>query len=249
MEKNVSSYTSHLGLGIALALGLFTSTLYIGFTLLKLKTADKIIEVKGSSEKKVTSDIAVWSGSLVVRGTSPGDEFTKLELDKKQVLGFLAGEDIKSEQVIIDPVTKDTVYKIDERGHQTNIAEGYILRQKFTITSNDVQRIANLAVKIDQLNIQGVEFESSKPDFFFSSDKLNQVKIDLLGEATKRAYERAQQIASNNRSDVGSLANARQGIFQVTPENSTDLSDYGVYDTSTIEKIVKIVITLSYTIH
>ena len=45
------------------------------------------------------------------------------------------------------------------------------------------------------------------------------------------------------------LVSARQGIFQVTAENSTDLSDYGVYDTSTIDKVVKIVVTLSYTIN
>lgn len=249
MEKNSASYTSHLGLGIALSLGLFASSVYVGTTIFRLKAADKTIEVKGFSEKKITSDIAVWSGNLIARSTSLTEAFSKLENDKKQVIGFFTGEDIKAEQVTTDPITKDTIFKLDERGHSTNIPESYILRQKFTVTSNDVHKIAALAVKIDQLNTQGIEFESARPDFFFSSDKLNQVKVNLLGEATKSASERAHQLATNSGSGVGKLVSARQGIFQVTPENSTDLSDYGVYDTSTIEKVVKIVVTLSYTIN
>lgn len=243
------SYTSNLGLGLALALGLFGSCMYVSSTFVKLKNADKTIEVKGFSERKIISDIVVWSGNLVARGTNISEAFGKLDADKSQVLSFLKGEDIKADQINLAPVVKDTIYKMDEKGNPTNNPESYILRQKFTVTSADVHKISALAVKIDQINTQGVEFESSRPDFFFSSEKLNQVKVDLLGDATKSARERAQQLAANSGSDVGQLVSARQGIFQVTAENSTDLSDYGVYDTSTIDKVVKIVVTLSYNIN
>lgn len=243
------SFSSNLGLGLALAIGLFASCFYMGSTIVKLKNADKTIEVKGFSEQKITSDVAVWSGNLVARGTTITDAFGKLELDKQQVLSFLNGEDIKVDQINTNPVVKDTLFKIDEKGIATNHPESYVLRQRFTVTSGDVQKISGLAVKIDQLNAQGIEFESARPDFFFSNEKLNSVKVDLLGEATKSARERAQQLAANSGSGVGQLVSARQGIFQVTAENSTDLSDYGVYDTSTIEKVVKIVVTLSYTIN
>lgn len=243
------TYTSNLGLGLALAIGLFGSCMYVSSTVIKLKNADKTIEVKGFSEQKIVSDIAVWSGNLVARGTNISEAFGKLETDKNQVLGFLKGEDIKTDQLSMAPVVKDTIFKMDEKGNPTNNPESYVLRQKFTVTSPDVYKISALAVKIDQLNALGVEFESSRPDFFFSSEKLNQVKVDLLGDATKSARERAQQLAHNSGSGVGQLVSARQGIFQVTAENSTDLSDYGVYDTSTIDKVVKIVVTLSYTIN
>lgn len=246
MEK---SFTSNLGLGIALAAGLFASCFYVSTTVVKLKNADKTIEVKGFSEKKITSDIAVWSGNLVARGTTIAEAFGKLNADKQHVISFFNGEDIKADQINAAPVVKDTIFKMDEKGQPTNHPESYVLRQKFTVTSADVHKIAGLAVKIDQLNAQAVEFESSKPDFFFSNEKLNQVKVDLLGDATKSARERAQQLAANSGSGVGQLVSARQGIFQVTAENSTDLSDYGVYDTSTIDKVVKIVVTLSYTIN
>lgn len=246
---NTKSYASNLGLGLALAIGLFSSCMYVSSTFVKLKSADKTIEVKGFSEQKIVSDIVVWSGSLVARGTNIAEAFGRLETDKKHVLGFLSTEDIKADQINLLPVVKDTIFKMDEKGNPTNHPESYVLRQRFMVTSGDVHKISALAVKIDQLNTQGVEFESYRPEFFFSSEKLNQVKVDLLGEATKSARERAQQLAHNSGSNVGQLVSARQGIFQVTAENSTDLSDYGVYDTSTIDKVVKIVVTLSYTIN
>lgn len=243
------TYTSNLGLGLALAIGLFGSCMYVSSTFTKLKNADKTIEVKGFSEQKIVSDIVVWSGNLVARSAHISEAFGKLEAGKSQVLGFLSDEDIKTDQINMAPVVKDTIFKMDEKGNPTNNPESYVLRQKFTVTSGDVYKISALAVKIDQLNTQGIEFESARPDFFFSSEKLNQVKVDLLGEATKSARERAQQLAANSGSGVGQLVSARQGIFQVTAENSTDMSDYGVYDTSTIDKVVKIVVTLSYTIN
>jgi hypothetical protein len=47
---------------------------------------------------------------------------------------------------------------------------------------------------------------------------------------------------------VGGLSSASQGVFQITAVNSTDTSDYGVYDTSTIEKSVKCVVTVEFKI-
>ena len=135
------SFTSNMGLGIALAVGLFSSSFYMGSMVVKLKNSDKTIEVKGFSEQKITSDIAVWSGNLVARGTNTTEAFAKLETDKQQVLDFLNGEDIKPDQINTNPVIKDTIFKMDEKGNPTNHPESYILRQKFTVTSGDVQKI------------------------------------------------------------------------------------------------------------
>ena len=242
------SYTSHLGLGLVLALGLFGSCMYVSSVFIRLKDTDKTFEVMGFNEQKISSDIVVWSGNLITRGMTLSESFGKLEADRKQVLGFLRIEDIRADQINMAPIVKDTLFKRDGNGQQTTHPEGYILRQKFTVTSGDVHKISALSVKIDHLNTEGVEFESYRPDFFFSSEKLNQVKIDLLAGATENARKSAEHLALNSRSAVGQLVTARQGIFQVTAENSSDLCEDHVYDTSTIDKVVKVFVTLSYTI-
>jgi len=41
---------------------------------------------------------------------------------------------------------------------------------------------------------------------------------------------------------------ATQGVFQITAPNSTEVSDYGSYDTSTIEKTVKAVVSCEFSV-
>lgn len=243
MTERSVGFGAQLGLGVAFALGLFGSSVYVSKTIEKIKSSDHLIEVKGYAERKITSDTALWQGTLVVRGKDLAAAYQKLEGDRKQVLAFLEGEGLKGN---LSPVMKDTLYVQTPQGMNTNVVEGFILRQTFSLTSQDVQKISALAIKVDQINGQGLEFESTEPRYFYARPKLDALKIELLGEATKNAKERADQFAKVSGSRVGRLIGARQGIFQITAENSTELSDTGAYDTSTIDKVVKIVVTLSY---
>jgi uncharacterized protein len=243
MKERSIGFGAQLGLGIALSLGLFGSSVYVCRTLERIKSTDHAIEVKGYAERKITSDTAIWEGTLVVRGKDLAPTYQKLEEGRKQVIDFLKKDDLEA---VASPVMKETLYVQTSHGMNTNTVDGFVLRQKFSITSSDVQKIAGISTKVDQINGQGLEFESTDPRYFYSRDKLDALKVALLGDATKNAKERADQFAKTSGASVGRLMNARQGIFQVTPENSTDLSDMGTYDTSTIEKVVKIVVTLSY---
>jgi len=99
---------------------------------------------------------------------------------------------------------------------------------------------------MNELNLQGWDVTPGYVRFYYPSDKLDQLKVSLLAEASRSARERANQFALNSGTKVNRLLNARQGVFQVTAPNSSDISDYGTYDTSSIEKVVKIVVTMTY---
>ncbi len=66
--------------------------------------------------------------------------------------------------------------------------------------------------------------------------------------ATEDGYRRALALAEGSKGKVGALISAQQGVFQITEQHSTDTSGYGEYDTSTIEKTAKAVVTLEYAI-
>lgn len=77
--------------------------------------------------------------------------------------------------------------------------------------------------------------------------KLADLRIETLGEAMKDASERAKVMAESSGSKLGELrATLCMGVFQVTPRNSTDVSDYGYYDTSSKEKDITAVVKASY---
>ena len=157
-------------------------------------------------------------------------------------MGFNAGD------ISLSPIRKNAVMQKTEKGRETNILEYYILDQTIQVESKDIEKILLLTKKIEPLNEQGIDIFFQSPRFYYPSDKMDQVKVELLGEATQNARNRALKIATNGGAKIGRLIKARQGIFQVTAPNSSDMSDHGVYDTSSVEKVVKIVVTMSYSI-
>jgi hypothetical protein len=77
---------------------------------------------------------------------------------------------------------------------------------------------------------------------------LPELRINLLADAVKDAKARAQKIADGTGKKIGTIKTANMGVVQVLPVNSTDVSDYGTYDTGTIEKEVMITVTVLFTL-
>ncbi|WLT37153.1 SIMPL domain-containing protein [Synechocystis sp. B12] len=68
----------------------------------------------------------------------------------------------------------------------------------------------------------------------------------MVAEATKDAKARAEAIASSTNSKVGAVRSAQTGVFQITSRNSTDVNDMGIYDTSSIEKDITAVVSITF---
>jgi uncharacterized protein len=231
-------------LGLFLAAGLIVSAWIGGDALRDVRSSGQSIVVKGYAERAVTSDFATWSGSFTARAASLSDAYQRIEHDRTQVQAFLAARGLPQGAVVLQPVMTETLYRVSEAGHNTNVVEGYVLRQQVRVESADVKLVETVARAATELIKDGVAFESWQPEYFVAH--LDAYKLELLGEATGNARERAAMLAGKSGSKVGKLQSASQGVFQITPANSTMVDDYGTYDTSTIEKVVKAVVTVSY---
>jgi uncharacterized protein len=233
-------------LGAFLSVGIIIATLVIARTVERVKFQNQRIQVKGYAERTIASDIAVWSGQITTRSPELVTAYDNLQADLKKVLSYLQQQGVREEDVSIPSVITTIQYKRTDKGAMTNIVEGYTLIQTVKITSPNIEQIADIANQVTVLIKQGIEFDSFPPQYFYT--KLDDMKIELLGEATKNAGMRAKQLAENSGSKVGALKYASQGVFQITPVYSTQVSDYGMYDTSTIKKSVKAVVTMEYSI-
>ncbi|MEY3022054.1 MAG: hypothetical protein RIS86_1252, partial [Planctomycetota bacterium] len=91
-----------------------------------------------------------------------------------------------------------------------------------------------------------IEIDSGSPSFTVST--IEEEKLALLERATANAHERAKTIARGSGGRPGRLVSASQGVFQIVAVGSTDSSDWGRYDTGTIGKTARCVVTLEYAI-
>lgn len=243
-----SKNTGYFLLGISLGLALVISSLLFTDTLKFLKSNNQTIRVKGYAEKKIVSDLAIWSIAVTATAENQQLAYASIEKDLQTVRQYLLSNDVDESAISIEPI--NTQEFAEQQGNsyaQTGRVLAYKLTQVVTIETKNVQLVAKLSGQATELLKVGVHFEPYQPNYHYT--KLNDLKIEMLGLAAEDAYNRANQLANNSGSAIGHLASAQQGVFQITSQkSSTDVDDYGIYDLSGIDKTIKAVVTMEYTI-
>ncbi|MFN0031010.1 MAG: SIMPL domain-containing protein, partial [Flavobacteriales bacterium] len=113
------------------------------------------------------------------------------------------------------------------------------------IESNEVEKVEQISREVTELIDQGIEFYSDSPRYYYT--KLNELKIEMLAEASKDATLRAQQMATNAGSKLGNLRSADMGIFQITGSHSEEEYSWGgTLNTSSKNKTASITVRMQF---
>jgi hypothetical protein len=202
------------------------------------------ITVTGSARQTIRADRAIWRGTYSAQAVRIEDAYAGLEAGRRTVLAWLADHGFPDTTVIVSQAQTQPLFGRSPSGIPTEQIEGYRLLQTIEIRSGDVDRIDAIARTSTELLRQGVRFESMPPEYLVT--RLADLKKEMLAAATRDARERAETMARNAGSRIGRLRSARMGVFQVTRAFSTEISDYGVNDTSSPDKDITSVVTVGF---
>ncbi|MBU0605613.1 MAG: SIMPL domain-containing protein [Candidatus Omnitrophica bacterium] len=246
-EGNFLKNSQIIVLGICIAVATIVSSVILSGGFLKvMKFTREQISVTGSATKEIKSDFIVWKGTFSRRDVALKTAYEALRSDLKKVKQYLASKGVDQKEIIISPVMTITLYAKNEKGYDTNDIQGYRVGQEVEIRSKDVDKIAQVSRESTELIDQGIEFESPAPEYFYVN--LDELKIEMLAKATENAKQRAESMVKATGNKIGFMRNARMGVFQITPVTSTDVSDWGINDTTSLDKKVMAVVTVSFAI-
>lgn len=237
--------------GVALAIGLVLSSVILGWSYTRIKKGDETISVTGSAKKRIKSDLVVWSASVTSEAPQLADAYRQTTASIPRVKEYLLSKGVPENQITISSIST-TTQKKNENNYASNTASdssqitGYSLKQQIEVRSNEIDKIAQIAREATELINQGILIESNAPQYFYT--QLGDLKIEMLGEASKDAKERAEKIASSTGNSIGTVRSARMGVLQITAADSTEVSDYGISDTSTIDKDITAVVNISFAV-
>ena len=199
-----------------------------------------ILSVTGSAKTRVTSDQVKLIIALVRPSTqqSLGAGYNAIAKDLALTKDFLKKEGVDSNMITEVTVAMNQMYKPNGDNNE------YELRQVLTIQSTDVAKITDISKKVSSLASQGAIISVQSLEYYYS--KLPDLRVSLLSDAIKDAKARAEKIAQGTGREVGNVQAASSGVVQVLPPDSVDVSDYGTYDTSSINKDVMITVKASF---
>lgn len=234
-------------LGICIAVATIVSSVILSQGFLKImKFTREVISVTGSAEKRIKSDYIVWRCGFSRREATLPVAYQALKGDLEKIKAYLAAKGVNPNEMFISPVSTETIYKKNDKGNETNEIQWYRLSQNIEIRSNEVDKIDQVSREATELINQDIGLDSSSPQYFYT--KLDELKVEMLARATENAKLRAENMAKSTGNKIGLMRSARMGVFQITPVTSTEVSDWGENDTSSLEKKVMAVVTVSFTI-
>jgi len=235
---------------IALGTSIVTSTVVVsrayGARVAQIDRQSQTITVKGVARQRIRSDLANWSIDLSGSGETLERAYEVLERAELAVMEFLLAHGFKAGEIDQQAIGSVMHYARDARGNLTREVTSYTLRRTVQVTTGDVERVASAASGVTELLRAGVEVFSGAPRY--TSSQVNDIRHSILGEACADARQRAERMAIESGGRVMGVRNVHQGVIQITPPDSTQVASYGMYDTSTIDKDISLVVTVTFAI-
>lgn len=231
-----------------LIVGLFFSLALIISTSIVSNTLSRSgIEVTGSAVAIVKSDSASWDLDVTTASRSKKKAFDALVADNKIVMNYLKSKGFKDDEIQLQNTNVYPVFKKSpETGEQLSDLDHFEISQTFRVNSNNIQLVKDVSLDAENLLNNGVDIKSNAPAYFYTD--LADLKIKLLNEASEDAKKRAKAMLKSTGNRPGAIKSVKTGVFQITTPISTEVSDYGVYDTSTIDKKVTAVTQVTFRI-
>jgi len=201
-------------LGLLMAIGLTLGGYFIGNGLFQARATQRVVTVKGLSERQVPADLAIWPIVFTVSANDLGNLQQEIDSSAAKITGFLSA-DFGSEEFDLS-VPRITDYNLQTFAPGSRPPQRYAAETTMTLRTRDIdnakrsmQRSGDL-VKDGVALIRSYEYQTS---FLFTG--LEQVKPEMIAEATRDARRAAEQFAEDSGSRVGAIRNAQQGYFSV----------------------------------
>jgi uncharacterized protein len=242
----MKSYVTPLIIALSIVAGVFV----LGNAYKYKFKATETISVTGLAETNFVSDQIVWTGNYSRKTMDLKSAYAQLKEDERTIRTYLKGKGVTDAEMVFSAISIDKEFsnRFDENGRITGSEfTGYNLKQNVTVDSKDIEKVEKISREVTELIQSGIEFNSSSPSYYYT--KLSELKIDLLAKASADAKQRAETIAKNSGSGLGSIKKANMGVFQITGQNSDEDYSYGgAFNTSSKNKTASITIKIEYAV-
>lgn len=237
-------------IALGIALSVICSAYLISLGIRHFSGGDPVVRVTGGAERQIVSDLAVVNITLHQQASTQAEAYKALQRAESETLKYLkeqgfTDKDIKRGSVSslkgLGENNKDDSYYSRDRKFN-----GYRLSESIQLSSNHVDKVETLIANISQLLSQNIEVEVGNVAYYYT--KLNELKVEMLKEASANALSRASIIAEGGKGKLGKLKGISMGVFQVLglnePEDSYSWG--GTLNTSNKEKVASVTVKATY---
>lgn len=201
---------------------------FIGNGPAKFKTATRTVTVKGLADREVVSDFVIWTLQLRRAGGDVTAPQVALKRDRDRLIQFLNKQGIVDAEIERVPISSQdrqaTHYAVVTTPKDS--ATRYIASATLVVRSTKVDVVRSALGQMDELMLEGLTVSGGREDgrsnVVYRYTKFNDLRPELISDATKNARASAERFAADSAKKVGAIRSAQQGLIQIFGEEGND---------------------------
>jgi hypothetical protein len=225
-----------------IAVSLVAAGYLVGEGIRNIRSYERFVTVKGLAERNVTADRAVWPLTYVATDDELRMAQSSIEDDTTSVMEFLSTHGITDEEIEVQNLS--VTDQLAQAYRSGPVDSRFIIQQTLLVRTDNVAAVQTASQDIGALIAAGVVLggQGYRPGPNYQYTRLNDIKPDMIAEATASARASARQFAADAGSKVGSIRRANQGVFQILAADGAE----NLPESSQITKTVRAVVTLEF---
>lgn len=174
------------------------------------------VTVRGLSERTVEANQVTWPIVTKEMGNDLVTLYNNIQATNKKIVAFLKSNGLSDKEISINPPqVEDRV--ASAYSNDITINQRYRVTNVIVVTSEQVKLVNTLIDKQPELMRDGIAVVAGDYQYqtTYEYTKLNDIKPEMIAEATKAAREAADRFAEDSHSRLGKIQTASQGQFSI----------------------------------
>lgn len=212
MEKNNK-------LGLFIFLGLLCIAISTPFAVSRFTDAGRSVSVKGLCEKEVLATRAIWPIVYKEGGNSIAELAANTEKKNGIIIEWLKAAGFSEKEI---SVSAPKIENLKANGYSQNNVYDYVMTSVITVCTDQVEKVVEYQAKQLSLVSKGIAVSGDSWEYTtsFEFTKLNDIKPEMIEQATKNARLAAEKFAKDSGSRVGKIISASQGQVSISDRDS-----------------------------
>lgn len=221
-EQGIKNYRSKNWIieALIMSVGLCVIGFMINNGISHFKDRDRVVRMKGLAEMEVAADKVVWPLMYKELGNDLLTLYNNIQNKNSTIVSFLKANGITDEEL---SVAAPEIIDMEAERYSTQTPQyRYNATSVITVTSKEVEKVRKLISEQTELLKQGVAITGG--DFRYNTvyefTGLNDIKPQMIEEATKNARLAAEKFAIDSGSKLGKIRDASQGQFSISDRDA-----------------------------
>lgn len=205
---------------LILAVGLLLMSVFIQQGLDSFSSNNRIVNVKGLSEMEVPANKVTWPLMYKELGNDLPTLYTNIRQTNEAIVQFLKRKGIDASEISIN--APEIIDLKAERYNSNPTPYRYNVTSVITVTSTKVELVRQMISEQSELLKQGIAITGGdyRYNVQYEFTGLNDVKPQMIEEATQNARAAAVKFAKDSDSKLGKIKRANQGQFSISDRDA-----------------------------